>query len=295
MVTQGLAMPEHPGNETRICCAYDGSVNAHWVARYAIHLAASTAARTLRFIHVRDRHISNGLLARKLEHVLGDCERAGIEATVHDVQAQRGVSESVLEALPGGPDALLLCGTRARARRQRLLAGTVSESLLRAARCSVLALRVVLPGLLGAPRRVLMPVAGNPGEARAAVPVLRLLLPTLEELHLLRVVPTADTQARIASRETLESLRAQGRASVTHVENELRGAMALADTHLDAYVRIAKEWVGPSIVAAGQHGCGLILAGASQRLLGGTAAEMRRMERLLAHAPCDVGILRSAP
>ena len=278
-------------NDPHICCAYDGSVNAHWIVRYAIHLAANLPSRTLRLIHVQDGRISATLLARKLEHVLGDCGRGGVEATVHEVRTRGRVVEALRDAVPGGAETLLLCGTRARARRSRLLAGTVSESLLRTAACSVLALRVVLPGLLGAPQRVLVPVAGNPGEGHAAARVLSLLSPTLQTLHLLHVVPTARTRARIATGPALAALRARGRSAVGRIEDELRSALPLDRVHVDAYVRIAEDWVGQSIITAGQHRCGLILTGASQRLLGADTAELRRMERLLAASPCDVGIL----
>lgn len=285
-------MTETTRNEPHICCAYDGSVNAHWVVRYAIHLAANAPSRTLRLFHVRDGHISASLLERKLEHVLSDCGRAGVEATVHDVRTRGRVADALLDAVPGGAETLLLCGTRARARQSRLLAGTVSESLLRTAACSVLVLRVVLPGLLGAPQRVLMPVAGNPGEGRAAGRVLGLLSPTLRTLHLLHVVPTARARVRTATGPDLVGLRARGRTAVGRVEKELRSALSLDRIHVDAYVRIAEDWAGQSIIAAGQHKCGFILTGASLRLLGGSAAELRRMERLLAASPCDVGILR---
>jgi nucleotide-binding universal stress UspA family protein len=282
---------EPTASEPRVCCAYDGSVNAHWVVRYAIHLAANTPSRALRLVHVRDGHISESLLERKLEHVLGDCARAGVEATTHEVRTRGSVADALREAVPGGAETLLLCGTRARARLRRLLAGTVSESLLRAAHCSVLALRVVLPGLLGAPRRVLMPVAGKPGEGRAASTLLELLSPTLEALHLLHVVPSGHMRSRVATGPALAAMRSRGRAAVGRIEEELVARLPLGDVHLDAYVRIAEDWAGQSIILAGQHKCGLILTGASPRMLGGSVAELRRVERLLAASPCDVGIL----
>lgn len=288
-------MPGGNRSDLSICCAYDGSVNAHWVARYAIRCASATSSRSLRLIHARDRHISEGLMERKLAHMLAECENAGIDARIHDVRTGGNVAEAVLEAVPAIAGTVLVCGTRARARRQRLLAGTVSEALLRQAPCSVLALRVVLPGLLGAPRRVLIPVAGNPGEGRSAAAIVELLLSGLDELHLLRVVVTDATSARFAPRNTAARLRDQGRAAVTHVENELRQALALGDVHVDSYVRVAEDWVRPSLITAGQHKCGLILAGASERLLSGAVDEARLTERLLADTPCDVGIFRGAP
>lgn len=271
---------------TLVCCAYDGSVNAHWVARYAIRLAAATQRRELRLVHVEDGHLSQALFARKLEHVLGECAHAGIEATLHSVRPTRPVAEAILASTPPGADTLLVCGTRARPRRGGFLAGTVSHALLGAGACSVLALRVVSPGLLGSPRRLLLPVAGTPGEGRDLARFVSLLAPGARELNLLRVMLTDEHTARHAPLEAMTRLRQHGRAAVTSIENELRAGADLSAVHVDALVRVAESWSRSAIVSAAQHRCDLMLVRASARALAGRG----ELEIVLAHAPCDVGV-----
>ncbi len=276
-----------------VVCAYDGSVNGHWIARYAIRIAAAAPARALRLVHVHDRHASSALLARKLDHIVGECERAGVEAAVHEIRAGGAVAAALLDDLPADARrTLLVCGARARASRRRFLAGTVSEELLGRAPCPVLALRVLVPGLLGAPRNILLPVAGNPGEARDIAPLLARLAPAMSELHLLRVMVERGRTARLHSHEALDRLRGHGRAAVTHFESELRAALDLDAVHLDSYVRVTGDWARATIVVAGQHRCGLIIAGASDRAIAGRLFRRSPLETLLEHAPCDVGIFR---
>lgn len=283
-------MSSDPDPPARVCCAYDGSIHAHWVARYAIRMARASASRTLRVIHVEDGAIPRELLARKLQHLRDECASARVAASLHSVRATRPLADAVIASLPADPAAMLLCGTRVRRSARGLLTGTVSDALLRNAPCQVLALRVVHPGLLGAPRRLLLPVLGNPGEGRALALIVALLTANAEELHLLRVMLAADHVTRHAPLAQISKLRAHGRAAVSYVERELRAALDLDALHVDAHVRIGEAWSRPVLVAAGQHRCDLVLAGASTQ----GAGREQELETLLAHAPCDVGVWRAA-
>lgn len=90
-----------------------------------------------------------------------------------------------------GSQSLLVCRIPTEKNRPRCrLSGTLAENLLRTGHCNVLALRILMPGLLGAPRKLLLPVACNPGEARAVAPFLRRLLPSADELHVFRAMIT---------------------------------------------------------------------------------------------------------
>lgn len=282
-----------PSREAAVCCAYDGSVNGHWIARYAIHLAAGLPVPRLRLVHAWARRPSPALLAHRLDHVIADGERAGVAVSVHEVRETGDVAQAVLGGVPAGPHAMLVCGARARPGSRGVLAGTVSERLLRAGHCHVLVLRVLQPGLLGAPRRLLLPLAGNPGEARAAAPFLRLLLPGAQELRLLRVMVARRGAPERSTAEGRARLRGHGQAAITAFENELRDALALEDTHLDAHVRIADDWAEAALVLAGQHRAELVLAGASPRELASGRLRASALERLLEDAPCDAGVYRA--
>lgn len=277
-----------------VCCAFDGSVNAHWVARYAIRLAAAVPVRTLRILHVDDGAAVPVRFAERLLHLEAECRRAGVRPVVRELPAARDIARALLESLPPGAGTVLVCGTRAGARAHRLITGTVSERLLRAGRCHVLAVRVLAPGLLGAARRLLLPVAGHPGEARAAAPLLRLLLPGADELHLLRVMPADRRTVDHASSEAMQGLRAHGMAAVTHYEAELRAVLPLTGLHVDTHVRVAEDWTRAAVVVAGIYHTELVLAGGSDRELGGGWLSPSPLERLLARAPCDIGIYRAA-
>ena len=272
-----------------IYCAYDGSVNAHWVARYALHMAAATAGRALHLVHVEDGRVSDALIARKLAHVVDECAGAGVHASVRSEQCTRSVAHAILEAVGHGPDDLLLCGARARPRDRAFLAGTVSHALLSRPPCNVLALRIVSPGVLGVPRRLLLPVSGNRGEGAALARFVAPLAPEAQEVHFLRVMLTSDHDLRHATPAMKAGWRATGHAALGQVEDELCAAVDLRGLHVDGYVRIAETWSRPALVAAGQHRCDLVLAGTSPPSLADRDGEL---ETLLTHASCDVGIWR---
>lgn len=277
-----------------VCCAFDGSVNAHWVARYAVRLAAAGSARTLHILHVADGALAPARLAERLGRLEAECRRAGVMPVPHELPGRGDVAQALLEATPPGADTMLVCGTRAGARPHRLITGTVSERLLRAERCNVLAVRVLAPGLLATARRLLLPVAGHPGEARATAPLLRLLLPGSEELHLLRVMAAAERIVDHTPVEMMQRLRRHGMAAVTHFETELHAALPAAGLHVDTHVRVAEEWTRAAVVVAGVYHADLMLVGGSDHELQGSWLAPSAIERLLARAPCDVGIYRAA-
>ena len=167
-----------------ICLTYDGSVNGDWIAHYAVALAAADAAsgRRLRVLHVETTDISGPPLAAKFDNIRRLCARAGIEAEIEILPMRDGVFGGLRAALPGDPETLVVCGLRAKGGRRGFLHGTVSERLLNAGQGTVVALRVVQPGLLGVVRRLLLPVAGKlPGRDQTvhqqAAPMLRLSPP----------------------------------------------------------------------------------------------------------------------
>lgn len=145
-----------------ICLAYDGSLNGDWVARYAVRFAAEATERTLHLFHVRDGTIATTALEAKLEHLERECGAQGVELFPQVLALGRGVLPTLLQALPTDPAAFVVCGTRVRGAGKPLLAGTVAERLLALCAHSVLALRVVQPGLLGAPHDLLLPLSGHP-------------------------------------------------------------------------------------------------------------------------------------
>ena len=271
--------------------AYDGSLNGDWIAHYAVRFAANTSARALRLVHIADAPSGPGLDER-IARIAGECKVLGVALEI-ELSPRRGarVAERLLELVPGR--ATLVAGLRARPRNRAFLAGTVSARLLQAGRFSVIAMRVVHPGVLGQPGTVLLPIAGRPRQAALALPLLRLLGEDLQRLHLLHVREVSRPRYRLMSHESAERLLAGGRALVAPIEDELRAGLAPLHCELDSSVAVSDDARREILVCAGRLRSRLIALGASrrtplERLLSGNPVEL-----LLRDAPSDVAIYRT--
>lgn len=272
--------------------AYDGSINGDWVSHYAVQLAAAQQERKLTLVHVRDGQATETELAEKLERLQGECERHGVRPVVQLLPRARRVSDAIRSAVPAGPEHYLVCGTRARERRRALLSGTTSEKLLRSEHCNVLAVRVVLPGLLGSPRRLLLPVAEHPGDFRSALPFLRLFGPQVSHLHIVSVARVGRWRFRRMSHEATERSRSQGDACCERVEQEIRERLGLGSKVMDAQVVVSDDVPEEILIAANKTKSRLIYMGASERNLTERFVYGNPIERVLRDANCDVAIYR---
>ena len=118
-----------------ITFAYDGTLNGDWVAHYATRFAANEPDRRLRLLHVREEAAASTAIERLIAAIGAECALLGValEPEVHSAD-DKGIAARLLELAPIGPDALLVCGTRARPRNFAFLEGTVSQRLLQAGR-----------------------------------------------------------------------------------------------------------------------------------------------------------------
>ena len=273
--------------------AYDGSLNGDWVAHYAVRFAATTPERRLRLLHVYDGRPAADL-ERRIARISEECALLGVglEPELH-AAAGWNVADRLLALVPPGPGTMLVAGTRGRPRNLAFLAGTVSARLLAADRCSVVAIRVVHPGVLGQPGRVLLPVAGHPRGARYALPLLRLLGPDLRELHLLLVRELSRLRFRLLPSATAGRLLDEGQAFVARVEEEVRAALASFDYRLDASVVVSDDVPKEILVFAAKLRSRLVCLGASERSLPQRLAYGNPIEQILRDAPCDVAVYRS--
>ncbi|PLX84686.1 MAG: hypothetical protein C0614_04950 [Desulfuromonas sp.] len=144
-----------------IILAHDGSIYGDWVARYAIHFAAVEEDRKLLLLHVVDGKVGPEIVVSRFNALAGECDSYNVEFLPQHLPLGPSVYRTLRQAIPPDPDALLVCGTRVKPRRQKYLSGTISEKLLRMHQCPVLAIRVVQPGLLGNPHDLLLPLAGH--------------------------------------------------------------------------------------------------------------------------------------
>jgi len=276
-----------------IYLAYDGSINGDWVSHYAVRMAARHPERTLHLVHVRDRTPGPAELQGKLGRIAGECEQAAVQCQIALHAVRRTVVETLLAAVPAGGQHLLVCGTRVRAGRRGLLAGTVSEELLRAGHCPTLALRVVQPGLLGLPRDFLIPLAGHPRGLTAALPFLALLAADVSRIHLLRVEEVTASRFRRLPATTVERLSTAGRHYLQDAEGVLAGEAAFAQARLDSLVVVSDDVPKEIVIAANRTKARLILMGASQRNLRERFFYGNPIEQVLRETPCDVAVYRS--
>jgi nucleotide-binding universal stress UspA family protein len=273
--------------------AYDGSINGDWVSHYAVQLAAGHQDRTLTAVHVRNGRRNDAMLAEKLERLRAECERHGVRLVERLWSlAGRTLLDAIRSAVPGGPEHFLVCGTRAQGQRGGFLSGTTSEQLLRSGHCNVLAVRVVQPGLLGSPRRLLLPVAERPGGFRSGLPFLRLFGPQVSHMHIVLVARVGRGRLRRMSHELAEGLRPAGQAYCERVEQEIVEQLGLGSKVMDAQVVVSDEIPREILIAANKTKSRLIYMGASERNLTERLFYGNPIEQVLRDATCDVAIYR---
>lgn len=275
-----------------LCFAYDGSINGDWVSHYAMRLALHHPSKTLHLLHVRDEAIPIGELDEKIARIAEGCERLGVTLQSQIVPSAKGVLATIEEAVPTGPDAYLVCGTRVRAGSRGLLSGTVSQELLRNARRNVLAVRVLQPGLMGTPRELLLPVSGHPRGFQSGLPFLRLLAADVTAVHLLYVQHVGRMRYRLLSHDQAERLLEPGHAYCRRIERELEQQLELREAIVDAGVIVSDDVPKEIVIYAGRVKSRLIYLGASERSLRQRILFGNPIEQVLRDAPCDVAVYR---
>ena len=273
--------------------AYDGTLNGDWVAHYAVRLAAHAPERRLRLLHVLGE-VDRSEVEERVARIAEECDIARVALEVELLEAAgKTVTDRLLEVIPPSKDTLLVTGTRARPRNMAFLAGTVSARLLAKGRFPMVALRVVHPGVLGAPGRVLLPLAGHPRGASWATPLLALFGADLTLLHVLVVREVSRLRYRALGVGAAERLMVEGRAFAAKVETELDQTLDLSKCAVDASVVVSDDVPKEIVLFAAKHKTRLICLGASERSVPVRLVYGNPIERVLRDAPCDVAIYRS--
>jgi nucleotide-binding universal stress UspA family protein len=277
--------------DRKLVLAHDGSINADWLARYALQLAHSLPKPELMLIHILDGTLNHDQITAKFASLRDECLQRDI--VCHPlIQTMSGdVFSSLKAAIPGGDHVYCLCGARIAPRRRGFLAGTISERLLHSGLCNVLAIRVVSPGLLGCPSALLFPLAGHPRGFRSALPFLELLLPSVRRLYLLRVMTMHPLLYRYISVRKAKSKIARGYDYLSRVSAEIREYLTVPP-FLDRQVTLSDDWAKEILIQAGKVSASMILLGATERSLPHRFFYGNRIEQILRSTPCDVGIYR---
>ena len=272
--------------------AYDGSINSHWVAHYAIRLSSNTPGRQLTLIHILDGAIDQARIAGNVATLLVEAQKQGVELKIVYRQLAESVLSTLLAAIPAGAESYCICGARATSRGKGFLAGTISQELLRARKFNTLALRVVNPGQLGCPANVMFPLRGHPRKFKAAMPFFLMLRPCIKKLILLRVMTFNSLIFRYLSSAKAKKALQQGLAYMQDVMAQINLMPEISSCVVDDHVLISDDWVKEILLQAGRTRAGLILLGASDRLLQSRFYYGSKIEQILRRTPCDVGIYR---
>lgn len=277
-----------------ICLAYDGSVNGDWIVHYAVAFAAADvrSPRRLRVLHVETSEISGPPLAAKFDNIQRLCARAGVDVQIDILPMRDGVFGGLQAALPDDPEAVVVCGLRAKGGRRGFLHGTVSERLLGAGRGTVVAVRVVQPGLLGVVHRLLLPVAGKSPGRRAGHRLLGLLVPGLSELHLLHVAEVGRAAFRRLDAEQAGALRHIAQAQLDQEAAEIAAGIDLSQVRREAVVKVSDDWVREVLLDAARLRADLIALEAPRASLARRVTFGDPLEVILRDAPCDVAVYR---
>lgn len=270
--------PAPPARE--LVFAYDGSLHGDWVAHYAIRFAASRTPRRLRLVHVAGDPPT--ALPAQLDRIAAECAVLGVALTAEVVdRGGADVPARLLAVVP--PGAIVITGTRARPRARGFLGGTASARLLTAERIGVIALRIVQPGVLGQPNRVLLPVIDGAPVAARVLPLLRLLGADLERLHVAHLRARSALRTRLTSAEGQQRLLATDARHLAAIEQALARGLAPLAPHLDGSLAVTADLAREIALVAARH---------HARLIALDAAGDAPLERILQLAPADVAIYR---
>jgi nucleotide-binding universal stress UspA family protein len=275
-----------------IILAHDGSIYGDWVARYALQFAAGEVDRKLLLLHVLDGKINPDIVEVKFARITENCQEAGVECLLRFLPLGKTVHRTLRQAIPHDPDALLVCGTRVKPNKRTLLGGSVAEQLLRTHQCPVLALRVVLPGLLGNPHELLVPLAGHLGGFARVWPVFRRFAMQLTKVHLFRAMainPLLQAHLTPTRKQALSNI---GRAHLAQISAELKECMPLQSFRLDQSLTVTTDWPHDVLTLSSRLKVQLMLLGVSERSLAHRIFHGAGIEKVLLEAPCDIGVYR---
>jgi nucleotide-binding universal stress UspA family protein len=297
---------------TKIILATDGSEEAELAARTAIDLAGATSSE-LHIVHVEElpRFLNDGPRGRDYNRVVYEelekeaAERlrkltwqvqvaGGTVAGAH--LGMGGVAEEILNLAEDLGAGLIVVGSRGHSTISRLLMGSVSDSVVRHAHCSVLVVRGDGDGEedhAHPPGKILLAFDGSKESSEAARTAAEIADATGSELHVVYVLQPERYEPHLGPElwegweEGLERAKRHARSWVEKAGKRIRGEGAV-EAHL-ALGKAAEEILG----LAEELGVGLIVVGS--RGLGGIRRSLigSGSDSVVRHAHCPVLVVRT--
>lgn len=270
--------------------AYDGSIDGDWVSRYAIQMAARSTPAELHLVHVREQPSEN-VLGDKIGRIEHECRLRGVELTVSEKAIEQDLFATLISMLD--PEALVICGMRTRshrAARRGYLKDSIARRLLEHDRFDVLAVKVLHPGLLGVPHRLLLPLHPVLPLPQGGLKFLQPLAANLNRIHLLELIPAARIPFRPGFRTWLSRQRQAASSRLAAREAELEKVLDVGAEQFDSSIRLTDAWPHEVVVRAGRHKTQLIFMGLPRRSVLQRLERVYPVEEVLRDAPCDVAI-----
>jgi len=270
--------------------AYDGSIDGDWVSRYAIQMAARSTPAALHLVHVRERTNEN-VLGDKVGRIEHECRLLGVTLTVSEKPLERDLFSTLVTMLD--PESLVICGMRTKshkASRRGYLRQSIARRLLEHPTFDVLAVKVLHPGLLGVPHRLLLPLHPVLPAPQGGMRFLKLMAANLHRIHLLELIPAGRIPFRPGFRQWLSQQREAAAARLSGGERELAGQLAVGEQQFDSTIRLTDAWPYEVVVRAGRHKSQLVFMGLPRRSLLQRLTRSYPVETVLRDAPCDVAI-----
>jgi nucleotide-binding universal stress UspA family protein len=129
---------------------------------------------------------------------------------------------------------------------------------------------------------------------RDGLPIVELLAPDLESIHVLLVQKLSPWYRWSNSLETIRRLRDEGMPYVERIEREL-SAILPEGIIVDGHVKVAKSIAAEIVEHANRVRARLILLESSERRRWERCVSGDLLEEVLRHANCDVAIYRGVP
>jgi len=152
--------------------------------------------------------------------------------------------------------------------------------------------RVVQPGLLGAPHDFLLPAGGDPEGFRVGAGVIRLFAGDVRKVELLHVVLVKRRTFQRMHADKVSRLRDKGLSYLIDIEARLIEQTGLDPGRIDVNVAVSDDWAREIVIAANRLKSHLICMEAHRAHLGRGFLYGNPIEVVLRDAPCDVAIYR---
>ncbi len=275
---------------SRILMAVDGSFNAEATARYAVRFAHASGAslHVLTVISPRATGAEKDAAMASVERIVREGRASQIETTglIREGRACPQIAAVVQEERI---DLAMAAARRRHARENRYFIRTVSRWMMAELPCSVLAVRVVDPGRLAHPRKML--VSLGPDEALAAhlAPVVSMLARAAHvSAEILTIFEKSSGFLREAAPTVFRRHESRAGEIAAPIRTALLGEGREAEEHFSVVPSACRETMARAVELHAEA----ILTAVTRREASRRMLRSHPLEILFRETPCDLLVFR---